>query len=88
MRRTILVFGVVAVVIAMFAPPAFAAAPINDNFADATVIFSLPFSNTVNNTEAGSFLDLELDAGTYFLQIDGYVLQAGPWFLDVRVVDP
>lgn len=43
---------------------------------------------TVNNTAAGSFLDLDLDAGTYFLQIDGYVLQAGPWFLDVRVVDP
>jgi hypothetical protein len=35
-----------------------------------------------------SFLDLTLDAGTYFLQIDGYALDKGPWFLDVRVVDP
>jgi hypothetical protein len=35
-----------------------------------------------------SFLDLELDAGVYYLQIDGYAGQFGPWFLDVRVVDP
>ncbi|MEZ4297713.1 MAG: MopE-related protein [Polyangiaceae bacterium] len=35
-----------------------------------------------------SFLDLKLNAGTYFIQIDGYAGQAGPWFLDVRVVDP
>jgi hypothetical protein len=35
-----------------------------------------------------SYLDLTLGAGTYFVQIDGYAGQAGPWFLDVRVVDP
>lgn len=35
-----------------------------------------------------SFLDLTLDAGTYFIQVDGYASQSGPWFLDVRVVDP
>jgi hypothetical protein len=35
-----------------------------------------------------SFLDLQLAAGTYFIQIDGYASQSGPWFLDVRVVDP
>jgi hypothetical protein len=35
-----------------------------------------------------SFLDLDLEAGIYFLQIDGYAEDAGPWFLDVRVVDP
>jgi hypothetical protein len=35
-----------------------------------------------------SFLDLDLEAGVYFLQIDGYADDAGPWFLDVRVVDP
>lgn len=35
-----------------------------------------------------SFLDLTLDAGTYFIQVDGYAGQSGPWFLDVRVVDP
>lgn len=34
-----------------------------------------------------SFLDLKLDAGVYFIQIDGYAMDAGPWFLDVRVVD-
>jgi hypothetical protein len=35
-----------------------------------------------------SYLDLVLGAGTYYVQIDGYVLDKGPWFLDVRVVDP
>lgn len=35
-----------------------------------------------------SFLDLTLDAGDYFIQIDGYNQDDGPWFLDVRVVDP
>lgn len=35
-----------------------------------------------------SFLDLELAAGTYYLQIDGYGGEAGPWMLDVHVVDP
>jgi hypothetical protein len=35
-----------------------------------------------------SYLDLTLDAGTYWVQVDGYAGQAGPWFLDVRVVEP
>ena len=35
-----------------------------------------------------SFLDLTLDAGVYFIQIDGHALEEGPWFLDVHVVDP
>ncbi len=35
-----------------------------------------------------SFLDLELAAGTYYVQIDGYAGQSGPWFLDVYVVEP
>jgi hypothetical protein len=35
-----------------------------------------------------SFLDLELDAGRYFIQIDGYAGASGPWFLDIHVVDP
>jgi hypothetical protein len=35
-----------------------------------------------------SYLDLMLDAGVYFIQIDGLALDQGPWFLDVRVVDP
>jgi hypothetical protein len=35
-----------------------------------------------------SFLDLDLEAGTYFIQIDGYAGAHGPWFLDVHVVEP
>ena len=35
-----------------------------------------------------SFLDLNLAAGTYFVQVDGYGGKSGPWFLDVFVVDP
>jgi hypothetical protein len=35
-----------------------------------------------------SFLDLTLGAGTYYIQVDGYALEEGPWVLDVRVVDP
>jgi hypothetical protein len=35
-----------------------------------------------------TFLDLVLDAGTYYVQIDGYNQEAGPWFLNVHVVDP
>ena len=35
-----------------------------------------------------SYLDLTLDPGVYYLQVDGFYLDKGPWFLDVRVVDP
>jgi Putative metal-binding motif len=35
-----------------------------------------------------SFLDVELNAGSYYILVDGYAGQAGPWFLDVFVVDP
>lgn len=35
-----------------------------------------------------SFLDLTLAAGTYFVQIDGYAADKGPWNLDVRVLAP
>jgi hypothetical protein len=35
-----------------------------------------------------SYLDLSLDAGTYYLQVDGFSMESGAWFLDVRVVDP
>lgn len=34
-----------------------------------------------------SFLDLTLAAGTYFVQVDGFNGQSGPWFLDVYVAD-
>ena len=35
-----------------------------------------------------SFLDLELDAGQYWLVIEGYAGQKGAWNLDVRVLPP
>ncbi len=35
-----------------------------------------------------SFLDLDLPAGEYFIQIDGYAGAAGNWFLNVFVLDP
>jgi hypothetical protein len=48
----------------------------------------VPLGCTVGYGGATSYLDLTLDAGTYYVQIDGYALAAGEWFLDVRVVDP
>jgi hypothetical protein len=35
-----------------------------------------------------SFLDVVLDPGTYWVQVDGYNGQSGPWRLDVRVLPP
>jgi hypothetical protein len=35
-----------------------------------------------------SFLDLALAAGTYWVQVDGYSGDRGPWSLDVRVLPP
>ena len=35
-----------------------------------------------------TFLDLYLEAGVYWVQVDGYYGETGPWFLDVFVVDP
>jgi Putative metal-binding motif len=35
-----------------------------------------------------SFLDLDLPAGDYFVQIDGYAGASGNWFLNVFVMDP
>lgn len=35
-----------------------------------------------------SFLDLTLDAGDYWVQVDGYAGYSGPWFLDAFIVDP
>ncbi len=35
-----------------------------------------------------SFLDLTLDAGSYWVQVDGYASASGAWFLEVFVVDP
>ena len=34
-----------------------------------------------------SFVDVHLDAGTYFVQVDGFYGESGNWFLDVYVAD-
>jgi len=48
----------------------------------------IPLGCTIGLGPTRSYLDLELGAGTYYVQVDGYDLASGPWFLDVRVVDP
>ena len=48
----------------------------------------VPLACAAGYFQSRSFLDLLLSAGTYYIQIDGYAGQSGPWFLDVRVVDP
>jgi hypothetical protein len=40
------------------------------------------------DTAQRSYVDLVLEAGTYFIQIDGFVEEAGSWQLDAYVVDP
>jgi hypothetical protein len=54
---------------------------------------SCPGSEITHGCAAGyyperSYLDLELAAATYYIQVDGFAGQSGPWFLDVHVVDP
>ncbi|WP_437876014.1 putative metal-binding motif-containing protein [Sorangium sp. So ce513] len=48
----------------------------------------MPLSCTIGVGPQRSFLDLVLDPGVYFVQIDGHAMAHGLWFLDVRVVDP
>lgn len=48
----------------------------------------VPGACYVGFTGARSFLDLTLDAGTYWIVIDGYSNASGIFALDVRVVDP
>ncbi len=48
----------------------------------------MPFACAAGFYAERSFLDLQLAPNTYFIQIDGYAGQSGPWFLDVYVVDP
>ena len=52
-----------------------------------------PGKEIVNGCAVGyapyrSFVDLTLDAGIYYVQLDGFNGASGPWFLDVHVVDP
>ncbi|MET0595462.1 MAG: putative metal-binding motif-containing protein [Polyangiaceae bacterium] len=35
-----------------------------------------------------SFVDVTLDPGSYWVQVDGFNGEQGTWFLDVRVIDP
>jgi hypothetical protein len=48
----------------------------------------VPSACAVGYGAGRSYLDLSLGAGTYYIQVDGFQLDQGPWFLDVRVVDP
>ena len=48
----------------------------------------VPKACAVGYGQNKSFLDLTLDPGMYFIQIDGLGQDTGPWFLDVRIVDP
>src|SRR6185437_3948172 len=48
----------------------------------------MPLACTVGFPPDRSYLDLTLPAGVYYVQIDGFEYASGPWFLDVRVVDP
>ncbi len=48
----------------------------------------VPGACYVGGTGARSFLDLTLDAGAYWVVVDGYSGAAGAWNLDVRVLAP
>jgi hypothetical protein len=48
----------------------------------------LPGACSVTGGSDRSFLDLNLPAGEYFVQIDGYAGASGTWFLNVFVLDP
>jgi hypothetical protein len=48
----------------------------------------VPMACGIGYPPGRSYLDLLLGAGTFYIQVDGYYLDEGPWFLDVRVVDP
>ncbi len=48
----------------------------------------IPMGCAIGTYGPRSYLDLALGAGTYYIQVDGFNLDKGPWFLDVRVVDP
>jgi len=54
---------------------------------------SCPGEEVINGCSAGyvagrSFLDLTLDPGDYWIQVDGYNGASGSWVLDAFVVDP
>ena len=48
----------------------------------------IPNGCAIGTDPLRSYLDLALGAGTYYIQVKGFNNDKGPWFLDVRVVDP
>jgi len=49
---------------------------------------AMTFSCAVGYYPQRSYLDRTLDPGVYFIQIDGFAGDSGPWFLDVFTADP
>ena len=54
---------------------------------------SCPGQEVLNGCAAGyvndkSYLDLTLDPGDYYVQVDGYAGDSGSWVLDVYETDP
>jgi Putative metal-binding motif len=48
----------------------------------------IPSGCSVGSAVLGSFVDRVLAAGTYWIQVDGFVGDSGAWMLDVHIVDP
>ncbi|MBK6519273.1 MAG: hypothetical protein IPG04_35320 [Polyangiaceae bacterium] len=48
----------------------------------------VPLGCTASVASSPAYRDLLLEAGTYYVQIDGLNGATGPWVLDVHVVDP
>jgi hypothetical protein len=48
----------------------------------------VPVACTIGPGAGRSFLDVTLDAGSYWVQVDGYAGQSGAWLLDVFVAPP
>jgi hypothetical protein len=48
----------------------------------------LLYSCSVGYYEQRSYLDLILDAGQYWVQVDGFYGETGQWYLDVFITDP
>ena len=57
MKRAMFVVGLVALLSLGFAAPVFAAAPGNDTYGSRTVIGSIPFSESIDTTEATTDAD-------------------------------
>jgi hypothetical protein len=56
--------------------------------ADACPGTEVPKGCSAGYVAQRSFLDLTLDAGAYWVQVDGLGGDQGNWFLDVHIIDP